>query len=218
MQKHTKFLPLVLALLMCVCLAFAACSQKTADNSDGAQDQTDGKKDQTDGGGTDMPSGGVLVVYFSATNNTEKIAEYIAEATGGALFELVPQVPYSSADLGYNDSNSRVYKEYMDESLRNVPLEKTAVDNWEDYDTVFVGYPIWWGIAAWPVNGFITANDFTGKTVVPFCTSASSGVGQSDKLLAQAAGTGEWKDGARFLSSSSKNDVENWIKGLNIGF
>lgn len=114
----------------------------------------------------------------------------------------------------WNDSNSRVSVEHSDESKRDVPLTKTVPDNWNDYDTVFLGYPIWWGSAAWPVNNFVKGNDFSGKTVIPFCTSASSGIGQSDKDLAKMAGTGNWKDGERFSSDTSSSKVETWVKGL----
>ena len=139
-------------------------------------------------------TGKTLVVYFSATGNTESAANYIAQATGGDLFELEPAEPYTDEDLNYNNDNSRVSREHEDESLRNVELVADTVENWDDYDTVFIGYPIWWGIAAWPVDSFVEANDFTGKTVIPFATSASSGLGQSGKLLAELAGTGDWQE------------------------
>lgn len=119
-------------------------------------------------------TGKTLVVYFSATGNTESAANYIAQATGGDLFELEPAEPYTDEDLNYNNDNSRVSREHEDESLRNVELVADTVENWDDYDTVFIGYPIWWGIAAWPVDSFVEANDFTGKTVIPFATSALS--------------------------------------------
>lgn len=100
--------------------------------------------------------------------------------------------------------------------MRNVELTSTAVENWEDYKTVFIGYPNWWGTAAWPVNVFITANDFTGKTVIPFCTSSSSGIGESGELLAKAAGTGNWLEGERFQSGASEEDVKDWVEGLDL--
>ena len=90
------------------------------------------------------------------------------------------------------------------------------MDNWDSYDTVFIGYPIWWGIAAWPVDDFVEANDFTGKTVIPFCTSASSGLGESGELLAEMAGIGDWQEGIRFRSSVSEADVQEWLDGLNL--
>ena len=161
-------------------------------------------------------NGGVLVVYYSATGNTEAVAGYIAEATGGDLFELEPAEPYNDADLNWTDENSRVTLEHEDESLRDVELVADTVDNWDSYDTVFIGYPIWWGIAAWPVDTFVEANDFTGKTVIPFCTSSSSGLGQSGELIAEMAGTGDWLEGQRFRSSASQEDVTEWVASLGL--
>ena len=166
---------------------------------------------ETDGDGT---QGKTLVVYFSATGNTERVAEVIAETTGGELFELEPVDPYTDEDLNYNDDNSRVSQEYADESLRNVELVADTVDDWKDVERVYIGYPVWWGIAAWPVNTFVEANDFTRKTVIPFCTSASSGLGDSGELLAQLAGTGDWQEGMRFRSSVSDEDVVAWVESL----
>ena len=160
--------------------------------------------------------GKTLVVYYSATNNTEAVAGYIAEATGADLFELVPVEPYTAEDLDWTDRESRVSREHDDETLRVVELENAVPDNWDEYDTVFIGYPIWWGIAAWPVNSFISANDFTGKTVIPFCTSSSSGLGQSGELLRDAAGTGNWLEGQRFQSRASEDTVKEWVASLGL--
>ena len=160
--------------------------------------------------------GNTLVVYYSATGSTEAVAETIADTLGADIFKITPSEPYTSEDLNWNDDNSRVAKEHEDESLRTVELTSTAVETWDSYDTVFIGYPIWWGIAAWPVDGFIAANDFTGKTVIPFCTSASSGLGESGELLAEQAGTGDWLDGQRFSSNVSDSDVTDWVNGLKI--
>ena len=161
-------------------------------------------------------TGNTLVVYFSATGHTEAVADHIAQATGGGLFEIVPAEPYTDADLDWTDESSRVVREYEDESLRDVELTTTEVEGWEDYDTVFIGYPIWWGIAAWPVDSFVSANDFTGKTVIPFCTSSSSGLGGSGELLAELAGTGDWLEGQRFRSSASQEDVAEWVDSLGL--
>ena len=158
----------------------------------------------------------VLVVYFSATGNTERAANYIAQATGGDLFELTPADPYTDGDLDWNDENSRVVREYEDPEERDVELTAYTPDNWADYDVVYLGYPIWWGIAAWPVNGFVEANDFTGKTVIPFCTSSSSGLGESGQLLADLAGTGTWLEGQRFRSSASQEDVTARVESLGL--
>ena len=158
----------------------------------------------------------VLVVYYSATGNTAQAAQYIADTTGGDLFELEPVEPYTDDDLNWTDDNSRVSQEHADESLRDVELVADTVDNWDQYDTVFIGYPIWWGIAAWPVDGFVEANDFSGKTVIPFCTSSSSGLGESGQLLADMAGTGDWQEGQRFRSGASQEDVQSWIDELGL--
>lgn len=165
---------------------------------------------------TSNQSGKTLVVYYSATGNTKAVAEMIAEETNGDLFEIEPKDSYSEDDLDWTDSNSRVAREYENEDERHVELVSSTVNHWEDYDTIFVGYPIWWGIAAWPVNTFIENNDFTDKTVVPFCTSASSGLGQSGELLAKEAGDGDWQEGQRFSSSTSNSEVQEWLNELGI--
>ncbi|NBK79941.1 flavodoxin [bacterium D16-76] len=158
--------------------------------------------------------GKTLVVYYSASGNTGRVAQAIANTTGGDTFELIPVTPYTDEDLDWTADGSRVNQEHDDESLRDIALESTTVDNWAEYDTVYVGYPIWWGIAAWPVNSFIKSNDFTGKTVIPFCTSSSSGLGESGQLLADMAGTGDWQEGQRFQSSVSDEDVAAWVSSL----
>lgn len=163
---------------------------------------------------TATEEGKTLVVYFSATGNTETDANYIAEATGADIFVLEPVEPYTSDDLRWTDENSRVVYEHDNPDARAVELVASTVENWGDYDTVFIGYPIWWGIAAWPVDTFVQANDFTGKTVIPFCTSASSGLGDSGELLAEMAGTGEWLEGVRFSSRVTEEDVQAWLDEL----
>lgn len=169
----------------------------------------------TDNGNTNVGSdSNVLVVYFSAQGHTEEVAQQLAANLNGDVFEIVPRDEYTSDDLDWTDDNSRVTREHEDESLRNIELVSTTVDNWENYDTVLIGYPIWWGIAAWPVNTFVENNDFTGKTVIPFCTSASSGLGNSGELLATAAGTGDWQEGHRFSSNPSDSDIKAWTDSL----
>ena len=165
---------------------------------------------------TQPETGKTLVVYYSASGNTERVAKDIAEAAGADLFEIVPTEVYTSEDLNWTNPDSRVSREHDDESLRDVPLTTTEVPDWDSYDTVFVGYPIWWGIAAWPVDTFVKNNDFTGKTVIPFATSSSSGMGQSGSLLADMAGTGEWQEGQRFSSGVSSDDVQSWVNGLGL--
>ena len=165
---------------------------------------------------TQPETGKTLVVYYSASGNTERVAKDIAEAVGADLFEIVPTEVYTSDDLDWTNPDSRVSREHDDESLRDVPLTTTEVPDWDSYDTVFIGYPIWWGIAAWPVDTFVKYNDFTGKTVIPFATSSSSGMGQSGSLLADMAGTGEWQEGQRFSSGVSSDDVQSWVNGLGL--
>ncbi len=160
--------------------------------------------------------GKILVVYYSATGSTGAVANTLAGTLNADIFELKPVEPYSNGDLDWTKSNSRVSKEYDNTDSRNVKLVATTVDDWNSYDTVLIGYPIWWGIAAWPVDGFVKSNDFTGKTVIPFCTSASSGLGDSGKLLAKMAANGKWLKGERFRSGASKADVEKWANGLGL--
>ena len=228
-----KLLSLSLAAVMALSLAACGQSDTTDDSQSAGQSQEETSTPAPtptpeNGEDTSAPdafepedsqsgeNGGVLVVYYSATGNTEAVAGYIAEATGGDLFELEPAEPYNDADLNWTDENSRVTLEHEDESLRDVELVADTVDNWDSYDTVFIGYPIWWGIAAWPVDTFVEANDFTGKTVIPFCTSSSSGLGQSGELLSEMAGTGDWLEGQRFRSSASQEDVTEWVDSLGL--
>ena len=226
MKTWKKFFSCLLAGAMALSLAACGGNDSSADDQTAGQTQeettppadtsTDTAAPETSGDET-TAGGNVLVVYFSATGHTESVANDIAEATGGDLFEITPAEPYTDEDLNWSDENSRVSREYADESLRDVELTTTEVENWDDYDTVFIGYPIWWGIAAWPVSSFVAANDFTGKTVIPFCTSSSSGLGESGDLLADLAGTGDWQEGERFRSSASSEDVSEWVDSLNLG-
>lgn len=165
---------------------------------------------------TEAAANKTLVVYYSASGNTRRVAEAIAQAANTDLFEIVPTEVYTNDDLNWTNPNSRVSREHDDESLRDVPLTTTEVPDWDSYDTVLLGYPIWWGIAAWPVNNFVKANDFTGKTVIPFATSSSSGMGQSGSLLAEMANGGDWQQGQRFSSGVSEADVQAWVNGLGL--
>lgn len=164
--------------------------------------------------GTTKRGSKILVVYYSAQNHTKSVAEKVAKNLNADIFEIVPEEVYSNDDLNWTNSNSRVSREHNDESLRNVKLKNTKVNNWEDYDTVLIGYPIWWGIAAWPVDTFVKANNFDGKRVIPFCTSASSGLGQSGELLKKEADSGNWQEGHRFSSGASDSDIKKWTDNL----
>lgn len=185
--------------------SFTACGNTSPSNSS-----------QTESSAEEPESEKTLVVYYSATGNTEEAANYIAAATNADVFELEPKDPYMDADLDWTDDNSRVVYEHNNPDARDIELVAATVPDWESYDTVFIGYPIWWGIAAWPVDSFVKANDFTGKTVVPFCTSSSSGLGESGELLAELAGTGDWLEGERFSSGVSEDAVQTWIENLGL--
>lgn len=216
-----KVISLFLALTFVFTLAACSNNQpQTNDSSESLSEPTtesaETPADISASESSESENGKTLVVYFSATGNTENAANYIAEVTGADIFKLEPVEAYSDADLNYNGDDSRVVYEHDNPDARVVELVADTVENWETYDTVFIGYPIWWGIAAWPVDDFIKSNDFTGKTVVPFATSASSGFGESGKLLEEMAGTGNWLEGERFSSSVSKDAVTEWIEGLNL--
>ena len=231
MKKRIAFITSMLLVF-----SLAACGSKTADKSGSATDSGSQVSDRTSDttGTSDTASddneskpedtsepgaatgGKTLVVYYSASGNTEGVAGYIAAATGADVFELEPKDAYSSADLNYGNKDSRVVYEHDHPEARETELVKSTVDNWDEYDTVFIGYPIWRGIAAWPVDGFVKANDFTDKTVIPFCTSASSGLGDSGKLLAEMAGSGNWLEGQRFSSGASEQTVREWVDGLGL--
>lgn len=220
MKKLTALL-----LSVVLVLSLAACGSANKPASSTTQPETSAPTEQPESSSTapaesepetQPETGKTLVVYYSASGNTERVAKDIAEAAGADLFEIVHTEVYTSEDLNWTNSDSRVSREHDDESLRDVPLTTTEVPDWDSYDTVFIGYPIWWGIAAWPVDTFVKNNDFTGKTVIPFATSSSSGMGQSGSLLADMAGTGEWQEGQRFSSGVSSGDVQSWVNGLGL--
>lgn len=187
-----------------------------AGNKTGAASEASGDKTGTAGDTANAGSekGKTLVAFYSASGRTKRVAGIIADATQGTLFELVPSPAYTDADLNYNNSNSRVSREHDDPALRNIALAQTTPDNWDDYKTVYIGYPIWWAIAAWPVDNFVKQNDFSGKRVIPFATSYSSGFGQSGELLKAMSSSGTWIDGKRFRENPSESDVVDWVKSI----
>ena len=220
MKKLTALL-----LSVVLVLSLAACGSANKPASSTTQPETSAPTEQPESSSTapaesepetQPETGKTLVVYYSASGNTERVAKDIAEAAGADLFEIVPTEVYTNDDLDWTNPDSRVSREHDDESLRDVPLTTTEVPDWDSYDTVFIGYPIWWGIAAWPVDTFVKNNDFTVKAVIPFATSSSSGMGQSGSLLADMAGTGEWQEGQRFSSGVSSDDVQSWVNGLGL--
>ena len=187
---------------------------KTSSNNNDMTLTEENNKDNDNADNTTSTSKKILVVYYSAQSHTEKVAKEIANNLNADIFEIEPKDAYTSDDLNWSNSKSRVSREHDDESLRNVELKTTKVDNWDSYDTVLIGYPIWWGVAAWPVNTFVKANNFNGKTVIPFCTSASSGIGNSGKLLESDAGSGNWLSGQRFSSNPSDNDIKSFTDSI----
>ena len=156
----------------------------------------------------------ILVAYFSATNNTEGVARELADGLGADLYEITPSKPYTDEDLDYSNSKSRSSVEMNDPDTR--PAISGSVKNIKQYDVVFVGYPIWWGEAPRIMSTFIESYDFSGKTLVAFCTSASSGFGSSDKALRSAANGATWLTGHRFSAGASADDVMEWANGLGI--
>ena len=161
-------------------------------------------------GEEDTPS--TLVAYFSATGNTEGIAQHLQAVLDADLYEIVPAEPYSDDDLNYNVSDCRADQEQNDPDAR--PAIDGSVDHMEDYEMIFLGYPIWWGEAPRIISTFLESYDFTGKTIVPFCTSASSGMGGSAENLAALAGSATWLEGARFNPGASQEEVAAWVDGL----
>lgn len=223
-----KLTALILSFILV--LGLAACGNNNTNNTEPSTTETPSAAasepetteppttdtSETEATDTESTGGKTLVVYYSASGNTENVSNVIAETLGADLFELEPVEPYSNDDLNWTNDDSRVTREHENEDERDVELVSATVDNWSEYDTVFIGYPIWWGIAAWPVDEFIETNDFTGKTVIPFATSASSGMGQSGELLAEMAGTGDWQEGQRFRSGASEDDIVAWVEGLGL--
>ena len=192
----------------------AGCGSTSSNSTSNTTSKTDSTVKATQSSTTSGSK--TLVVFYSATGSTRNVAQEIAKEIGADTFEITPVQAYTNDDLNWQNNNSRVSKEHNNESLRDVALTKITPDNWASYDTVLIGYPIWWYIAAWPVNNFVKGNDFTGKTVIPFCTSASSGIGDSGNLLQKMAGTGNWKAGQRFSSGASESEISKWVKSLNL--
>lgn len=157
-----------------------------------------------------------LVVHYSAHGHTHRVAETITRALGADAFVLAPADAYSEPDLDYNDPRSRVSREHVDHSLRHVELVQDTPEGFADYDVVLVGYPIWWGEASWVMNDFVKHNDFTGKTVIPFCTSFSSPVGASARDLAALSGTGDWRPGTRLEANTDAAGVRRWLDRLGV--
>ena len=154
-----------------------------------------------------------LVAYFSATGTTEKTAKALAHAVGADLFEIVPKTPYTDADLDWHDEGSRSSREMADKTSR--PAVASRVENMGDYDVVFVGFPIWWYVAPTIVNTFLEQYDLAGKTVVPFATSGSSGMGETNAHLAPSCPGVKLLEGRRF-AGADETELANWAEGLGL--
>lgn len=156
----------------------------------------------------------ILVAYFSATGTTEGVAQTAADVMGADIYEIIPETPYTSADLNYNDNSSRTTKEMNDPNAR--PAISGSVSDMAQYDIVFIGYPIWWGDAPRIISTFMESYDFSGKTIVPFCTSGGSGVGSSARNLEKLTSGATFADGQRLSGNASRSAIVSWINGLNL--
>lgn len=185
-------------------------SETNSDNSDSSQ--TDNSNNPSDDDSSDTVK--VLVAYFSATNTTEGVAQTIADSLGADLYEITPEQPYTAADLDYHDDKSRSTIEMNDPNSR--PAISGSVENMEQYDIVFVGYPIWWGEAPRILSTFVESYSFSGKTIVPFCTSGGSGVGSSASNLERLTSGATWLSGTRLNGGASHSSVVEWINGLGL--
>lgn len=205
---------LLQAAAMAAMTMLAGCSGTHGDAADEGAAVSDQTAPVEGSAAADAPaaSGSILVAYFSATGNTEGIANALAEHLGADVFAIQAAQPYTDVDLDYNDASSRTSAERAD---ARPELAQVTPDGWDGYQTVLLGYPIWWGEAAWPLRTFAEGNDFAGKTVVPFCTSASSGIGSSGEGLAELAGGGDWLNGERF-SAGTTDDAAAWADGLGL--
>ena len=224
-----RFAALLLALAVSV--AMTACQSRVESLPQDTTERTqsdaeslselspdDGEPEQTasDGTTSDDDRTNVLVAYFSATGTTEGVAENIAAGLNADLYEIVPQEPYTDADLNYNDDDSRSTIEMNDPDAR--PAISGSVENMEQYDIVFIGYPIWWGEAPRIISTFVESYDFSGKTIVPFCTSGGSGIGSSAEDLEELTSGAEWLSGSRLRGSDSQEDVMERVNGLGLNF
>ena len=191
--------------------------EESAESSGTDTENTDAPESQLEGtNAPDAQESKILVAYFSATGTTEGVAEHIANGLNADIYEIVPEEPYTDADLDYNDNNSRTTIEMNDSDARSAI--SGSVENMEQYDIVFIGYPIWWGEAPRIVSTFVESYDFSGKTIVPFCTSGGSGMGSSAANLEQLTNGAQWLSGERLSGSDSQDEVMEWVNGLGLNF
>ncbi|MBQ7745169.1 MAG: flavodoxin [Ruminococcus sp.] len=226
MSAKSKFIKVSALVLMAVMLfALTACGAKQDNSSQSQTEQQSSAATEKQSSAssseqssasdkaadTNTNSGKTLVVYFSATGKTKGVAEKIAAATNADTYEILAAQTYTEADLNWNDKNSRTTKEQNDKSVRpEIGSDKVNLDG---YSTIFIGYPIWWGEEPRIMDTFVESYDFSGKTMIPFCTSGGSGIGSSGTNLADNAKSGNWLEGERLSSSS---DIEGWVKDLKL--
>ena len=210
-------LTMILGLAACGNSASQTEQPSTEDTSVESKADTNAAENSTDKENTDnqdVQDHKVLVAYFSATGTTKGVAEHIANGLNADIYEIVPEDPYTEADLNYNDNNSRTTIEMNDPNAR--PAISGSVENMEQYDIIFVGYPIWWGEAPRIVSTFMESYDFSGKTIVPFCTSGGSGIGSSASNLERLTSGATWLDGRRLNGSDSQDTVMEWVNSLDL--
>lgn len=204
-------------ILLVVLAGLTACGNS---NQTGHTDADSDAKNKKEAGamnrnGQPKENTNILVAYFSCTGTTKPLAEYAAGYLNADLYEIVAETPYSSADLDYNKSGSRANREQDDSSAR--PAISGKVEDMDKYNTVVLAYPIWWGQAPRIISTFLESYDFQGKTIVPFCTSHSSGIGSSDTNLHSLVDSSvEWKEGKRFAAGTSENEITGWLDEMGI--
>lgn len=218
-MKLVKYIFLTICLFV-LSVVFIGCnsSSKISDNQQDLKSETN---TETNTDEPNMKAGlienesKILVAYFSCTGNTKSAAEKISAVTGGDLYEIVPKVPYTNDDLDYGDDNSRSTVEMNDESVR--PEIDGSVESMSDYDVVYLGYPIWWGEAPRIIDTFLESYNFSGKTIVPFCTSGGSGINSSTvKLHSLCSDMSKWDDGKRITGGESEEELKEWIESLDM--
>ena len=188
---------------------------ETSENKSAADESTENESDDIKENTDNQNKSKVLVAYFSATGTTKQVAETMSDILSADLYEIVPKEPYTDDDLNYSNNDSRTSIEMNDNSSR--PEISGSLENMENYDVIFLGYPIWWGEAPHIIYTFMESYDFSGKTIIPFCTSGSSGIGASaENVHSSVSDGGVWLDGDRLESGSSREDIEKWIDGLDL--
>lgn len=203
----------MILLTIFACLTITACGNTETENKT-KETKTDNQEASVNGNAlVETPSGqsDTLVVYFSCTGTTQGIAEAIAKKLDADMYEIVPEQPYTSDDLNYNDEKSRSTKEMKDSSSR--PTISGKIEHMEQYNRIVLGYPIWWGEAPRILATFVESYDFSGKTIIPFCTSGGSEIGSSSENLKSLAGSGTWMEGKRISSGESGEEA---VKALGI--